>query len=354
MKFKLQYDLGSLDESEPIGRKVGLREKIDFLRDWTLPFVIQASAGRNVEIEFVYHYDASQEVHQALDELQKEFGLSLVAISPFEQMTVLDEDAVRIELSPSLLVLPGVFECLEHWEVGSFGGLPYRFCRYVSATVINNALRGAQLVSAVTPALLPAIRRNSLAYADTDLSVDRFVIDRSTLAVIEVRNSPFVGQQKPSVPAENVNTLSPGAFQRVLPAALRGKVFEPQQRTIELHAADPYDGPVVIDVDLHGPFVLTLSGEIAGGVFPKHSLICFEFERDGRKVERDVDIPGVAYSPNPSIGYFFYFLNAQPGPFTFEYSIPLPDDVKCSKIQVMKWDSNRRAMKCHAIEVAEI
>ena len=53
MKFKLQYDLGSLDESEPIGRKVGLREKIDFLRDWTLPFVIQASAGRNVEIEFV-------------------------------------------------------------------------------------------------------------------------------------------------------------------------------------------------------------------------------------------------------------------------------------------------------------
>lgn len=354
MRFKLQYVLGSMDDGESTDRKGVLQDKINFLRNWTLPFALEASAGRSVEVEFVYHYDASREAHQALAELERDFGASLVAISPFEKIPAVHGEFVHIELNPWQLVLPGVFECLEYWDVGSFGDLPYRFCRRVSAAVINNSLRGAQVVNSAIPASSPAIRRHRLSDADADLSIDRFVTDRSTLAVIDVRNSPFAANPASSLSTENVSALSSGAFRRILPAALSGKVLEPQERTIELNEADPYDGPVVIDVDLHGPFELTLTGEIAGGVFPKHSLICFEFERDGRKVEHNIDIPGVAHSPNPSIGYFFYFLNAQPGPFTFKYSIPLPDDVKCSKIQVMKWDSNRRAMKCHAIDVAEI
>lgn len=351
MSFSILLDLGASIASASSESAHSLSEQFDFLQNWTIPFALTAAGDRDVEILVKLPFDAPAAAHREVERLGKLPQVKIVTNTPFQALSRHASDGLIFSIQPSQLLLPDLFTALEDWNSESLVDAPYRFTKRYSSTLLDSSLRGMKLEAFDLPLATPYITSGSQASAD--LTRQRFTVDMDTIPLIEVKNAPFHLHQKEVEPS-STRIMSPEAMREILPSTFSSKLFKPKKYSINLGNVDPFDEPVIINVNARGPFTLLLKGVINGGVFPKHSLVSFTFENAyGENVE-NVEIPGLAYSLNPSIGYFFYYLGAEPGPFTFEYKVPAPDDYTCTQIKIMKWDGNRRAMTCNSLEITEL
>lgn len=344
-------NLGTAQQARSSDLNVSLTAELEFVRNWTVPFALSAAGDRDFKVMARVPYDLPYASQQAATQLADQPQVTVVTEDPYSPANNFGpEDLIFSSLSSQLL-LPDFFSALQDWDGRALARAPYRFSRRYSAALADGTLRGIKLETFDAPLAMPYVTVGS--QIGIDLTRQRFTVDMDTAPLINVRNAPTL-HKKDDEDAASQRVISPHAIRQVLPAAFLSRLFEPRSYSIDLGHADPFDQPVVAEVNVRGPFKLLLTGVINGGVFPKHSLVSFTFRRaDGQEIS-DVPIPGLAYSTNPSIGYFFYYLGSEPGPFTFEYKIPIPDEYTCTQIKIMKWDGNRRAMNCDSLELTEL
>ena len=328
-----------------------LSEQIDFVRNWTIPFALTAAGNRDVEIAIKLPFDASATVQRELEQLENLPRVKIISTDPFQYSLGHETDDLIFSIKPSHLLLPDFFSALENWSSEYLGNAPYRFTKRYSSALVDGRLRGLTLEGFDTPLSVPYVTNGQKT--SKDLTLQRFTVDMDTVPLIEVRNAPVQANREEKEPSSR-RILSLDAMRNILPPNFSSKLFEPKNFSIGLGSADPFDDPIIIDVNARGPFTMLLKGTINGGVFPKHSLVSFTFQDSRGEKAANIDIPGLAHSMNPNIGYFFYYLGAERGPFSFEYKVPAPDEYTCTQIKIMKWDGNRRAMTCDSLEITEL
>ncbi|OFM02028.1 hypothetical protein HMPREF2724_06535 [Corynebacterium sp. HMSC071F07] len=173
--------------------------------------------------------------------------------------------------------------------------------------------------------------------------------------IIHVSNCPGFLLAAPAINEQLQGSIRPldEYEEQALPYGIRELLIEPRREIVVDEPARLAD-TIEVSTDITGPFELETTLELGEGIKPKSALFSFDLvDFDGRQLSTEVEIEGLACSPSPAIGFFFYLLSSNPGINTFTHKIQLPESVRCVKIKLLRWGNSDAAIALNSLAVKE-
>lgn len=338
-----------------------LQAQLQDLRRWALPVLAVASEEFELEVRVRIWGEISSDTKFELEQLLTDYDFLRVFTTVHEESQhefltppeMRDQPAAFLNIGPTTLVSRRYFQTLSGCLVNRGEQKQLVFDRLLKGKCAGNAItnvRVSNTPSAYSPVVILCHLGNdspfSFAYKTLGSASYYAPVTHFSMfpVLFELEQTIDVDRRSDWVPmrSEELHRIVPDLMPMV--TAKRSE----QLVSVPFHLEDV----AKFETHMAGPFELRMDFSLGDGARPKCALVSFGLEMaKGDKIPSGLEIPDLAVSGNPEIGYFFYILSTTAGINHFSYLVSLPDDIVCSEVRIFRWADKDCAISIESLKV---